>query len=333
MILTMTAKIDLAAPNYGNGTISILLGNGDGTFQPAKNYATASQPNLVVAGDFNGDGYLDLAITQYLSSAGSVMLGKGDGSFPSHVEYATGSSPFGIVAGDFNGDGKLDLATADYLGGPLSVLLGDGDGTFQFNMDFPDGGLRAGAIAAGDLDGDGSIDFVLTHRVTADISVILNKPVIALAPSTLLFSLQTLGTVSQPQAITVSSRGSAPLALQSINIVGTDPSDFSSTTSCPQTLLVGKSCAVNVTFDPQKKGTRQAYVDLKDNVPNLEQRVGLSGSASVVSLSPSRLSFGDETVGTTSAPQSIVVTNQGRTPLKISKVSITGTDHADFIIQ
>jgi hypothetical protein len=231
------------------------------------------------------------------------------------------------------GDGKLDLATVDYGSGSLSLLLGNGDGTFQSHIDFPDGGFGGGALATGDLDGDGSLDFVFTNRGQPSISVLLNKPVIAIAPSTLVFPTQTIGTTSKPKSITLSNPGSAPLVLQSISVGGTDSSDFSTTTSCPQVLQTEKNCAVNVVFDPTTKGTRQAFVDVKDDTPNLEQRTSLSGTATVVSLSPSSLSFGDQTVGTVSPPKTITVTNKGSTLLNIQKVSITGADPADFAIQ
>ena len=328
-------KVDLAVTNLSSTTVSILLGNGNGSFQAAKNYPTVFEPELLVAGDFNGDGKLDLAISQHLFSEVSVMLGNGDGTFPSHVEYSTGFSPFGLVVGDFNGDGKPDLATVNYGSGhvaALSLLLGNGDGTFQSHMDFPDGGFGGGALASGDLDGDGSLDFVFTNRLGPSVSVLMNKPVIAIAPSTSSFTTQTIGTTSQPKAIAVSNPGSAPLALHSIAVAGTDLSDFSATTNCPQTLQIGHNCAVNVVFDPQIKGNRQAFVDLRDNAPNLEQRAGLSGVATVVVLSPSNLSFGEQGVGTVSTPHTITLTNKGTTVLKIQKLSITGADLADFAI-
>jgi hypothetical protein len=200
-------------------------------------------------------------------------------------------------------------------------------------------GKRSASDGDGSLDfvftnrGQPSIDFVFTNRGQPSISVLLNKPVIAIAPSTLVFPTQTIGTTSKPKSITLSNPGSAPWVLQSISVGGTDSSDFSTTTSCPQVLQTEKNCAVNVVFDPTTKGTRQAFVDVKDDTPNLEQRTSLSGTATVVSLSPSSLSFGDQTVGTVSPRKTITVTNKGSTLLNIQKVSITGADPADFAIQ
>ena len=106
-----------------NNSVSVLLGNGDGTFQPAVNYTVPAPKNLAVA-DFNGDGKLDLAIWSSFSIV--VMLGNGDGTFkPPIAAAAQGGAP---VVGDFNGDGKPDLAIT---GTPAYILLGKGDATFQ----------------------------------------------------------------------------------------------------------------------------------------------------------------------------------------------------------
>ena len=93
--------------------VSVLLGNGDGTFQSQVRYAVGTGPSALVAGDFNGDGRTDLAVANYGSNDVSVLLGNGDGTFQNQVRYAVGSSPSSIVAGDFNGDGRTDLAVAN----------------------------------------------------------------------------------------------------------------------------------------------------------------------------------------------------------------------------
>ena len=122
--------------------MSILLGNGDGTFQPQVTYAVGAGPDAIVAGDFTGDGRTDLAVANEGSfdSIGnpipgtgdvSVLLGNGDGTFQPQVTYAVGSYPTALVTGDFSGDGRTDLAVANSFSNDVSILLGNGDGTFQ----------------------------------------------------------------------------------------------------------------------------------------------------------------------------------------------------------
>jgi len=150
--------LDLAITNgncvYGTcneGTVSILLGNGDGTFRAHVDYTTGKGPSAMASGDFNGDGKLDLAVTNAQDNTVSVLLGNGDGTFKTQVVYATVSSPQSLIIADFNADGKLDLAVG---GSGVSVLLGNGDGTFQKQLVSP----GSSPLAAADFNLDGKLD-------------------------------------------------------------------------------------------------------------------------------------------------------------------------------
>jgi len=155
------------------GSVSVLLGNGDGTFQPATSFASGGVYSYsVVAGDFNGDGNVDLAVTNECTnntcgSGGSVsiLLGNGDGTFQAAQTFTVGGLyALSVAAGDFNGDGKLDVAVVDYCpsnscpNGAFSVLLGNGDGTFQPAVVYTSAGLYSRSIAIGDFNGDGKLD-------------------------------------------------------------------------------------------------------------------------------------------------------------------------------
>src|SRR5262249_22626721 len=129
---------DLAVANQtDSGTVTVLLGNGDGTFLPAQNFSAVSQPSGLAVGDFNGDGIVDLAVAnQTARGTVSILLGKGDGTFPAVHCFATGAFSTGVAVGDFNGDGIADLAVTNAGATPedlgtVSLLLGNGDGTFQ----------------------------------------------------------------------------------------------------------------------------------------------------------------------------------------------------------
>ncbi len=109
--------------------LAILIGNGDGTFAPAKDYGVGNNPVFVLQRDLNGDGKRDLVVVHQDSDTISVLLGNGDGTFKPQVSYAAGTLPKTAVTGDFNRDGKVDIAVGSQAG--ISVLLGNGNGTFQ----------------------------------------------------------------------------------------------------------------------------------------------------------------------------------------------------------
>jgi FG-GAP-like repeat len=194
------AKIDLVTvnSNYGNGSggLSVLLGNGDGTFQPPRSVVlpsvfppgyTGSDPlgqsaNAPAIGDLNADGKLDLIAggwTRYTFVSGyddygypiydyytdayvNVLLGNGDGTFePGTAYHVSLGLLYGLVLGDFNGDGRTDVVTS-YGSGYLGVLRGNGDGTLQ---DAQQSGVGAWlmniSMPVGDFDGDGRLDLLM----------------------------------------------------------------------------------------------------------------------------------------------------------------------------
>ncbi len=183
-------------PVTGNSltAVWVLLGNGDGTFQPAVAYLVTSTSLAIVAGDFAGDGRIDLAVAGLtynqvtFTDVGEVwvLLGNGDGTFQPAVTYPLGTVLDDIVAGDFTGDGRLDLAVVDQGTedssppgtdpGGVSVLLGDGDGTFRLQQEAPNVvGSVPDAVAAGDFTGDGRLDLAVANYLSNDVSILLGN--------------------------------------------------------------------------------------------------------------------------------------------------------------
>jgi hypothetical protein len=165
---------DLVTVNTGYDNMTVLLGNGDGTFQAGVAYNTGDNPFSIVIGDFNGDGNLDLATADEYDSTVSILLGKGDGTFQAEVAYNTGYYPVSVVAGDFNGDGISDLAVANEGDNTVTALLGKGDGTFA-TASTPSVGNGPNSLAAGDFNGDGLPDLAVVNEADQTFSVLMNQ--------------------------------------------------------------------------------------------------------------------------------------------------------------
>ncbi len=210
---------DLAVANLNSDTVSVLLGNRDGTFQTAKNFAAGIRPSSVAVGDFNGDGKPDLATANadYGGSYVSVLLGNGDGTLQTARSFATGGLAYSIAVGDFNGDGRPDLTVANQDTNTVSVLLGNGDGTFQTAQNFA-AGLNPTFVAVGDFNGDGKPDLVVTNNYSPGISYGLS---VLLGDGDGTFqAAQNFGVGNGPSSVTVADfngDGKADLAVANIS--------------------------------------------------------------------------------------------------------------------
>ena len=156
-------KADLAVANYDSNNVSVLLGNGDGTFQTAVNYGAGMLPSRWRSG-------ISMETerpTWPWPTPGinvSVLLGNGDGTFQAAVSFGAGGYPSSVAVGDFNGDGKTDLAVANSTTSNVSVLLGNGDGTFQAAVSYGQAVILS--VAVGDFNGDGMTDLAVADYST-----------------------------------------------------------------------------------------------------------------------------------------------------------------------
>ncbi len=158
----------------GQGSLWVLLNNGDGTFAPGASYSTGDGQGEPVLADLDGDLDLDVASTSTDSDDLSVFLNNGDGTFAPETRYQVGDIPTGIGVGDLDGDLDLDLITANRGSINVSVLLNEGDGTFAAHVLY-----RVGdgphSIAVGDMDGDLNLDLAADNRDSDDVSVLLGN--------------------------------------------------------------------------------------------------------------------------------------------------------------
>jgi hypothetical protein len=199
-------KPDLVVASEGSGwwgPVSVLLGNGDGTFQPAvAYYSGGSWPTSVAVADINGDGKPDLIVADSYSSSVGVLLGNGDGTFQSAVSYPCGPSPYSVVVADVNADGNPDVIVANGGWNFVNVLLGNGDGTFRAPVAYSSGGDSPWYLAVADVNGDSRPDIVVVNGGSNSVGVLLGNGD---------------GTFQAPVTYPTGGTGSAGLAVADVN--------------------------------------------------------------------------------------------------------------------
>lgn len=154
-------KLDMAVASYPQTSdgISIMLGNGDGTFGPPVYYSAGTNPGSVATADFRGNGLLDIVAAG--ADGIDILLGNGDGTFQPAVQYAIPGAPFFVAVGDFNNDHKLDLVFISF--GSVGVMFGNGDGTFQLPIYFSPPHTPS-SLGVGDFNHDGKLDLAIGEQ-------------------------------------------------------------------------------------------------------------------------------------------------------------------------
>ncbi|MEI7609622.1 MAG: DUF4347 domain-containing protein, partial [Rhodospirillaceae bacterium] len=170
-------KTDLVVANSGDGSVSVLLGNGNGTFQPSVTYTVGSGPYFVTVADINGDGNLDIITANQTAGTVSILTGDQNGSFTTYATLTTGTASGNttrsIAFGDFNGDGKLDLVASSYNDTKLYIEKNNGNGTFTptvINTSY-----QVQSVAVADVNKDGKLDIVGTVYSSARLLVCIGN--------------------------------------------------------------------------------------------------------------------------------------------------------------
>jgi hypothetical protein len=240
-----------------------------------------------------------------------------------HVYERLDASGFPYIV---NGLGGEDISTF----GSKTKLPSGVKSVVRYNSDF--GAMLVNANTSGITyqfysAGGNLID---TYTQSKSCTGVSGSPAASLSPTSLTFPSQTVGTASAAQAVTLANSGSAALSITGIAVTGTNSGDFGQTNNCGSSLAAGSSCAINVTFTPTATGTRSATLTVTDNASNSPQTASLtgagvsSGGTPTATLSRTSLTFGNQTVGTSSPAQSVTLSNSGGAALSISSFAITG---------
>jgi hypothetical protein len=164
---------DVAIVNRGTNAVSVLLGNGNGTFQTAQSFTTGVDPIAIAVGDINGDGFPDIVTANRAAYTISVLFGNGNGTFQNHLDYTAGTEPMALTFGDFSGDGYLDVAVVNNADSTVSIFLGGPSG-LQPQVVYPVGPSPI-AIVTGDFNGDGILDLAVANSGSDSVSVLLGN--------------------------------------------------------------------------------------------------------------------------------------------------------------
>ncbi len=170
-------NFDLAVTNEASGSVSILLGRGDGSsFElPAMTFDTGgSLPPAVIAADVNNDGKIDLVVINTGSDSITILLGMGNGSF--HIPgilYATDSHPTELVSGDFNMDGNIDIAVTNRFAQQMLIFLGFSNGSFYCNYTGYFTDYFGYSVKTADFNGDSKLDLVVSNESDNTINIFI----------------------------------------------------------------------------------------------------------------------------------------------------------------
>jgi len=262
------------------------------------------------------------------SSAGHLVLASSlDGTAGQYFSYDGGTTnDANGVAGTskvyntlFNGDDYADYVSSDPDCGTNQAVQ-DAEG-----CPGEDKGLS--------ILNDGGSEITILNAVGYDVPAAVTAPAVTLSTHSIPFGNQVATTTSSPMTVKLTNTGTATLDITSITVTGTNASSFSFPNTCGTTLTAGSSCTLSGTFTPATTGPFSAAITFVDNASDSPQSVSLSGTgtapgAPAVTLSTNTVAFGNQVVNTTSATQTVTITNTGGATLNFTGFTRTGEPSA-----
>ncbi len=309
------------------GLVGVLLGKGDGTFQTVVTYGSGGTgPYSVVIADVNRDGKPDLMVTDANTSSVGVLINTTLSPTTTTLTSSLNPSNFGqsvtftatVTSQGFKG---TPTGTVTFYNGTTSIgtsnLNKSGVATLTTSK-LPVGTDRITATYNGDSNFAPSTSPVLRQ--------VVDGAVVRFSPASLDFGDEDVGSSSKPKDVKLTNTGNVDLTITSIQVTGTDGSDFTETNSCPSSLSPKDSCQIQVTFTPTQTGERKADLAITDNAPRSPLEAPLSGVgvSPEVTFFPTSLTFPTQLVYTTSQAKQVTLSNTGNGVLNIASISITG---------
>lgn len=291
---TRTANVTVA-DNTAGGSQTVPL-SGSGTATPT---ATVSPSSLSYADQLVGS-----------ASQGQIIT----------ITNTSTQASLAIGSISVNGANASDYTQSNNCGGAVA----------------PGGSCAITVVFAPSSTGTRTASIVISDNTASgtEIVAVTGKgclPQATVTPSSVVFADQAVGSASAAQSLALNNIGTVPLSISGATITGGNASDFSQTSSCGTSLAAGASCTIQVVFTPSASGARSATLTVIDNASAGNQTVALSGNgtgAPVIVITPAPAPFGNQLVGTSSAPQVFTATNTGTTDLIISSLWFSGS--ADF---
>jgi hypothetical protein len=173
-------NIDIVTGNSSSNSVSIVLGNGDGTFDPQQSITVPNRPHGVAAIDVDGDADLDVVSANEVGNNLSVMINNGAGVFGPPTSFESGGNgEWPLAPADMNGDGIMDIVVGTHTDGRIIVMLGNGNGGFARPPGTPTNGYSAGGstwmVAVGDVNNDGRIDVSTVNGFSGNAGILLGN--------------------------------------------------------------------------------------------------------------------------------------------------------------